>query len=142
MRVSAPVDLVLMTALLSLSVSAILIRLTLLRTFNVLRIDICCVSEPVKVQKRSPSLLAGSIESAIHRQVNLTGVRKLIDIESKSIPARHSKIRFQIREISDGLMLMQGYLVIGHSYRLIGFNHSNQFTRCLHIHQTPLTRVK
>jgi hypothetical protein len=74
------------------------------------RIEIRCVSEYAKVQKRSPSLLVGSIESAIHRQVNLTRVRKLRDIESKSVPARNSKIGIQIGEVSDGLMLMHGYL--------------------------------
>jgi hypothetical protein len=83
MRASVPMGLVLMVALLSLSVSAILIRLTLLRIFNVPCIDIRCVSEYAKVQKRRPSLLAGSIESAIHRRVNLTRVRRLRDSEFK-----------------------------------------------------------
>jgi hypothetical protein len=110
MRVLVPVGLVIMAALPLLSVPTLLIRLTLLRTSNVARIDFRCVSEYISVQKRTPSLLAGSIESAIHRQVNLTRVRRLRDIESKSVPARHSKIRFQIREVSDGLMLMQRYL--------------------------------
>jgi hypothetical protein len=80
------------------------------------RIDFRCVSEYISVQKRSPSLLAGSIESAIHSQVNLTRVKKLRNIESKSVPARHSMIKIQIREVSDGLMLMHGYL--GHRPQL------------------------
>jgi hypothetical protein len=84
---------------------------TLLRTFNVPRIDTRCVSEYAKVQKRRPSLLAGGIESAIRRQVNLTRVRKLRDIESKPVPARHSRIGIQIREVPDSLMLMHGYQV-------------------------------